>query len=209
MRWYKDKPWMVERPIASYHSRYPRYYGKIDVINESDKLLKTKEFLNLNLDENRDHLSIEVEYHIHKPNKILFKITSSNFIESISGDLTFTSQEFYYNKERCEGTFVNGTISALTVISLPPRSEDCSEYEEMLIYFGHTDAEFLEGKPSYEFRAGQQCIICNKGRLQVLGKKEHTKRDREFPLVEQENIIEVLVCDTFGKSFENVSIRLK
>jgi hypothetical protein len=215
---------MVERPItntfeyygdiASYHLRYPIYYGKIDVLYESNGLLKTKEFLNLNLDKNIDHLLIEVEYHIDKPNKISFKITANNFIKSISGGLTFIPQEFYYKtgteeEVRREGTLVNGTISALAVISLPPGSKDSSQYEDMLIYFGERDAEFLEGKPSFQYRAGQQCTKCGKGRLKFSGKKEHTRINREFPLKEQHVTIEVLFCDVCRNPFENTFIRLK
>ena len=219
MRWYKDRAWLAGRPIvdtfeyyddiASYNSRYPTYYGNIDVMYESNGILNTKEFLNLNLDKDRDHVSIEGEYRIDKPNKISFELKGDNIVESISGGLTFIPTEFIYNKERREGTLVSGTISALEMISLPPGSKDGSEYEKMLVYFGERDDELIEGKPVNGYREGQQCTKCGKGKLQISAKKERTRIDREFPLADQENMIDVLGCDHCGNSFENVLIRLK
>jgi hypothetical protein len=219
MRWYKNQPWMVERPIietfeyysdiATYSSKYPRYYGKINIIDKSDGNFKTEEFLNLNLDLHRDHASIRGHYHIKKPNKVSFKIMGDTFVDSISGELTFTSQEFKYNKERREGTLVSGTISALEVISQPPGSIDSTEYERMLVYLGMRDRELLEGASSPRFRAGQLCTRCGKGKLRNSGEKEHTRTEREFPLTEQEVEIEVLVCDYCGSPFESTIITLK
>jgi hypothetical protein len=218
MRWYKDLPWMTMRPItdtfeyyrdiASYSSRYPRYYGKVSVIDESDGNLRTEEFLNLNLDKHRDHVSIEVDYHFDNPNKISFEITGNTFNKSIYGELAFAPQEFRYNKERGVGTVVSGTISVLAVISQPPGSKDSREYEQMLVYFGDRDRELLEGRIS-GYRAGQQCPNCTKGKLQFSGKKEHTETERRFPLTGQEVTIEVLVCDHCGNSYEYTLITLK
>jgi hypothetical protein len=219
MRWYKDRPWMTMRPITdtfeyyreipSYSSRYPRYYGKIIVIDESDRNLRTEEFLNLNLDKHRNHASIEVDYHFDNSNKISFEITGNAIIERIHGELAFASQEFIYNKQRGVGTLVSGTISALAVISQPPGSKDSTEYEQMLVYLGERDAELLEGKPVAGYQVGQQCIRCGKGKLQVSAEKEVTKRDRDFPLKEQEVTVEVFLCDYCGTRFEGTLIRLK
>jgi len=219
IRWYKDSPWMVERPIKdtfeyymdipSYQSRYPRYYGKTEVIFESTGILRTKEFLNLSLDPHREHLSIEVEYQIDEPHKISFKITGKDFIKRIpSGGLTFSPQVFYLNGIPSEGTLVNGTISTLEIMSYPPGSKDSSQYEEMLLYFGEKDMEFLEGY-TYKYKPGQQCTICGKGQLQISGKKEYTEKERDLPLKSQQTTIEVLLCNYCGHSFETNFIMLK
>lgn len=218
MRWYKDLPWMTMRPItdtfeyyrdiASYSSRYPTYYGKVSVIDESDGNLRTEEFLNLNLDIHRAHKSIKVDYHFDNPNKISFEIASDTFNNRIYGGLTFAPREFTYNKERGVGTLVSGTISALAVISQPPGSKDSREYEQMLVYFGDRDRELLEGSIS-GYRVGQQCPKCTKGKLQYSGKKEDTETERDFPLAGQEVTVEVLICDHCGNSYEYSLIRLK
>jgi hypothetical protein len=98
--------------------------------------------------------------------------------------------------------------SALAVISLPPGSKNNSEYERMLVYLGQRDAELLEGRVS-GYHAGQECTECGKGKLQFSGRKERIRIDRESPLLEQENLIEVFECNSCGKSFSNYQINLK
>jgi hypothetical protein len=87
------------RDIASYQSRYPRYYGKIEVIYESNGILRTKEFLNLNLDADRDHLSIQVEYQIDEPHKISFEITGKDFIERIPVAALHSHRKYFISME--------------------------------------------------------------------------------------------------------------
>lgn len=220
LRWYKDLPWMVGRPIhdtfeyyrdiVSYQSKYPRYYGKIEAVEKSDEIVKTKEFLNLSLDAHREHVSIEVEYHFDKPHSISFEIRGNNSIVGISkGGLRLIPQKFYLNGKPSEGTLTSGTISALEVMSLPPGSKDSYQYEEMLVYFGERDAEVLEGARSYGYRLGQQCTKCGKGQLQKSGKKLYSEIERNSPLTEQQTTMEVLLCNYCGSSFENNFIRLK
>lgn len=218
-RWYKDIPWMVTRPIhdtfeyyrdiLSYQSRYPKYYGKIEAEEMSNGIIVTKEFLNLNLDAYRDHLSIKVEYHVIEPYAISFEIKDiKSRVGTPRGALRLTPQEFYLNGKRSEGTLISGMISALEIMSLPPGSKNSAEYDRMLIYFGEKDAEILEAHV-YGYRPGQQCIKCGKGQLQKSGKKLYSEIKLKAPLNEQQTTIEVLLCNYCGNSFESNFVRLK
>jgi hypothetical protein len=61
--------------IQEYTQRYPRHYSKIDVISSSDdNSINTRQFLNISLDRNQDHVNVEVKYTFVPQKEIQYEI---------------------------------------------------------------------------------------------------------------------------------------
>ena len=150
LRWYKDRSWWIPRDVRetfdyysqleSYHKRYPRYYGDLNIKQRSSNQITTSEFLNLNIDEETDHARIEVKYIIVPLQKLSFEIVAG-YGKGMKSELTFRSDEYVNTNKstnisaRLPATEVSGSIPPLEILS-SRQGMDSSEYENMLLYLG-------------------------------------------------------------------------
>ncbi len=64
--YYKD--------IEDYVQRYPRYYGSIDVIDKTENSITTRQFLNLSISVDQDHVKVDVRYTFFPLKEIQYEI---------------------------------------------------------------------------------------------------------------------------------------
>jgi hypothetical protein len=179
--------------IEEYTERYPRYYSKIDVISSSDNSIDTRQFLNISLDENEDHLNVEVKY-------IFVPLTEIQYVIKGYGE-TIIKNSMWFRGEDTVGKGYQCGVEInhvpLDLYCYPPHSMErdmigYNEYSRMIEYLMEQDLQHLENK-RLGWRIGDPCKRCGKGTLQLSAKKEVTRT----------RIIETFRCDYCGSEFAN------
>jgi hypothetical protein len=125
--------------IESYTEKYPHYYGKIDLMSRvNEKSITTREFLNISLDAERNHVVVHVQYKLIPMKEISYEVIG-DYGNGIKNKITFQAMGRL--------TYVIGTIVPLDIISLPPGSKESKQYIRMLNYFRSQDIICLQNKP--------------------------------------------------------------
>jgi hypothetical protein len=150
--------------IEEYKTRYHEYCGQVDIIEKSnhDNTIKTKEFWNISINENIDHVILYVKYMFFPLTKIQYEITDSSYEKSIGIKNVILLHELENNNQ----TGIKGNNALLDLVCFPPHSSKSDRYEELIHYFTVKDCIYLENKPMEPFKKGQLCTKCFRGRLQ-------------------------------------------
>jgi hypothetical protein len=182
--------------IEAYVERYPRYYGKIEVICRTADSITTRQFLNISLDENNDHVNVVAKYTFFPEKEIKYEIMEG-YGRGIENSIVFLDQDQVGKPYKCS---VKINHIPLDLMYYPPPRFETSrrrdEYDRMLDYFLEQDLVPLEGKNWGGWKIGQICTICQKGTLQMTGEREETG-------IKQTDFFR---CDYCGHEFKNYKI---
>ena len=76
-----SKAFQYYKDIEAYEKWYPNYCKQVDVIERSnnDSSIKTREFWNLSIDNNTDHIVLYVKYNFILLTEILYEIVDSSY----------------------------------------------------------------------------------------------------------------------------------
>jgi len=185
--------------IEAYPERYADYCKKIEVIEKSQNKLITKEFWNIMIDENIDHVVLDVHYTLIPPKEIRYEITGG-YPKAIGIKNALVLKE---TKEK--RIFVHQNNVLLDIICFPPHrirygDYHFQNYHDKINYFTIKDCIRLEGKPMEGFKEGQLCPKCKSGHLEKSAKKEdyQTKNFRRR--------VQFWICDICGKEFKHTMV---
>jgi hypothetical protein len=182
--------------IEVYTQRYLRYYSKIDVVDRSNETISTRQFLNVSLDENQDHVNVDVKYTFFPLKEIQYEI--EGYGENvIKNSIRFRNKDIVGKAYQCA---VEINHVPLDIMCYPPHSIErdmvgYNEYARMIDYFTEQDLEPLENK-RWRWKVEDSCIKCGKGTLQLTGEREDTGFRK----------IEYFKCDYCASPFKNQRI---
>jgi hypothetical protein len=155
--------------IESYTTWYPDYCKRVDILEKSSdgNDIKTKEFWNISINNDIDHVILYVNYTFFPSTGFQYEIRDSSCKKSIGIKNGILLEQRENNQ-----TAINGNNVVLGVVCFPPHSQESQSYEELIDYFVVKDCIHLENKPIEPFREGQLCTKCYKDRLQAPRTKE-------------------------------------
>ena len=190
--YYKD--------IESYPMKYPNYCKRIEILDHSDDTLTSKEFWNISLDNDTDHVLIKVKYIFYPPTKISYEIIDGyNKAVGIKNYIKLDKS----NIGMCS---VNYNNTFLDLVCYPPhimRRNNSNQYllqryYDYIDYFIWQDCIHLEEKPIEGFKEGDICNQCKDGNLEVSPKAEDYSHDN------YRRRIKVLKCNKCDQEFKMI-----
>jgi hypothetical protein len=193
-----SKAFQYYSDIEAYVERYPDYCKKIDIIERSNNgnIIKTKEFWNISIDSDIDHVILYVNYNLFPLTEIRYEIVDSSYKKSIG-----IKNHILLEEGEDDQTSIEANNVLLDVVSFPPHSKESDRYEELIDYFTIKDCIHLENKPMEPFKEGQLCTKCFKGRLQAPRNKEISQEDG------YKRKITFWECDRCGFQYEGTYIQ--
>jgi hypothetical protein len=182
------------RDIESYPQRYPNFCKSVDVLERSDDNIVTKEFWNISINNEIDHVFLKVRYSFFCPNQIKYEII--NGYEKAIGIKNAILLTDRGNNE----TSIKGNNVLLDIISFPPHSIKSDRYQETIEYFRVQDCIHLEKKGIEYFKEGHICTKCKVGHLSAPITKEIYKKDNF------ERKMVFWKCDSCGFEFQEFTL---
>jgi hypothetical protein len=145
-------------------TRYSTYCKNVATISSTDHSLTTKEFWNISISADIDHVILEVRYRFVPPTRIYYEIIGG-YVKGIG-----IQNLLVLTRTENNSTIVKINNPLLDIICYPPHSikpgmHFFTGYMDMIGYFLTRDLIHLEKKSFEHFKAGQTCIKCKKGTL--------------------------------------------
>lgn len=164
-----SKAFQYYSDIEAYVERYPDYCKQVGIIEKSNNgnIIRTKEFWNISIDSDIDHVVLYVNYNLFPLTEIRYEIVDSSYKKLIGIKNHILLEEREDNQTAIEANNV-----LLDIVCFPPHSRESDRYVELIDYFTIKDCIHLENKPMEPFKEGQLCTKCFKGRLQPPRTKE-------------------------------------
>lgn len=147
--------------FEEYPRRYPKHCKWIEVIDRSENIVTTKEFWNIALDNDVDHVLITVRYELIPFTEIRYEIMSG-YKTGIKNSMKFSDLESNPNKSVIEFALPILDITGHPYVSRSP------VYRDLGMYLRMQDAICMENLQVFRFRVGQTCSKCKKGILGAL-----------------------------------------
>jgi hypothetical protein len=146
------------RNFEEYPVRYSKYCKWVRVVSRSDNSITTKEFWNITLDKNMDHVVLDVRYELIPNTAISYEILG-RYASGIKNRISFLDL-----KDNTDRIIIE---LALPILDTPghPYAKNSFVYQDLWFYLRMQNAEFLENTPFTKFAVGQNCINCKEGKL--------------------------------------------
>lgn len=187
-----EEAFNYHKDIERYPLRYPSYCQNVEIIKSSVNTITTKEFWNVSLDRNTDHVAIEVSYDLIQNREIRYQIQAGN-MKGIRNRMLFLSSTDKNYKSQVEFA-----LPILDMTGHPISGKRSQVYDNLIVYLRTQDAINLENKMrTYEL--GQICPKCKNGKLwsrpgDIIGVQNNTRTILNFE------------CDFCHEKFRHVTI---
>jgi hypothetical protein len=195
----KQRAYEYFSDIESYPQRYPDYCKKIEILEKSENCITTKEFWNIMIQEDIDHVVLTVKYTFLPPEEIQYEIIDG-YDKAIG-----VRNHILIRESKDERLFVDYNNVFLDVICFPPHRIQYGhhyfrDYHDKIHYFTIKDCIHLEKKPMEPFKEGELCSKCKKGHLEKSTKKE------DFSENNFRRRTDIWICDTCGQEFKHYMV---
>jgi hypothetical protein len=164
-------------------------------MSNNGNMIKTKEFWNVSIDSDIDHVVLYVKYSLFPLTEIRYEIVDSSYKKLIGIKNHILLEESEDNQTTIEANNV-----LLDIMCFPPHSKESDRYGELIDYFTIKASIHLENKPMEPFKEGQLCTKCFKGCLQAPRTKE-TYQENGY-----KRKIVFWECDRCGFQYEGTHI---
>lgn len=186
----KEKAFQYYKDVEDYPNRYPKYCQSVKVMESSNNKITTKEFWNVTIDRDTDHVIIQVQYTFTEPTEIKYEIISGH-MKGIKNRIRISDSQ---NEEY--KSLVELSLPILDMTGHPFYGNKSIIYQDLLLYFEIQDAQHLE-KKMINFQLGQKCPKCNTGRLGA-------KPSDIMEVNNNKRTIMSFECDACGEVFKNI-----
>jgi hypothetical protein len=131
--------------LEAYTERYPDYCKQVDVIEKSDNgnMMKTKEFWNIFVDRDIDHVVLYVNYNLFPLKEIRYEIVDSSYKKLVG-----IKNHILLEERENDQSAIKANNVLLDIVCFPPHSRESDRYEELIDYFTMKDCIHLENKPT-------------------------------------------------------------
>ncbi len=146
------------RNLEEYPIRYAKYCKWVKVVSQSDNSIITKEFWNISLNKDTDHVIVDVRYELI-PNTVISYEILSGYADGIKNTISF-----FDLKDSTDRTMIEFALPILDITG-HPYAKNSLVYQDLWFYLRMQNAEFLENTPFTKFAVGQDCLNCRDGKL--------------------------------------------
>lgn len=154
----KESAFEYFQNFEEYPRRYQKYCKWVEVIDRSENMVTTREFWNIALDEDVDHVLITVRYELTPFTEIRYEIMSG-YMTGIKNSMKFSDLENDPNK-----SVIDFALPILDSTGHPWGGKRNPVYDNLWLYLRIQNAQHLEGK-KIKFAIGLTCSVCKKGKL--------------------------------------------
>jgi hypothetical protein len=158
----KESVFEYYQDFEKYPQRYPKYCEWVKVIDRRGNTITTKEFWNISLDNDVDHVSIKVCYELIPFTEIRYEIIEGNLARLIGIKNRMKFSDLQGNPD---SNLVIEIAMPILDITGHPNVSKSSVYQDLEMYLTIQDSICIHNKQDSRFAVGQTCSICKKGIL--------------------------------------------
>lgn len=189
----KESVFEYYQNFEEYPQRYPKYCEWVKVVDRKENTVTTKEFWNISLDNDVDHVSIKVRYELNPFTEIRYEIMEANLARLVG---IKNSMKFSDLQNNPDFNLVVEIAMPILDITGHPNVSKSTVYQDLGMYLTSQDSICIRNNQGSRFAVGQTCSICKKG---ILGGRggggievgNHKLTDEQFE------------CDSCGQVFKN------